>query len=97
MASLNEEDALSMWHFYQTLLAFRKGHDFKEKEYSSLTLDGETLSYQRGEFLFLLHFGETEVTYPLQGKLELIFGDAEMLEAGVKMGAYAGIALRVED
>ncbi|EEJ0014127.1 alpha-glucosidase [Listeria innocua] len=97
MASLKEDEALSMWHFYQALLAFRKGHDFKEKEYASLTLDGETLSYQRGKFLFLLHFGEAEVTYPLQGKLELVFGEAVMLEAGIKMGAYTGIALRVED
>lgn len=97
MASLKEEEALSMWQFYKTLLAFRKAHDFKEKEYAFLRLDGEILSYQRGEFLFLLHFGEDKVLYPLSGQKQLVFGEADMLETGIRLGAYTGIALRVED
>ncbi|MBC2348230.1 glucohydrolase [Listeria welshimeri] len=97
MASLKEEETLSMWQFYKTLLAFRKAHDFKEKEYAFLRLDGEILSYQRGEFLFLLHFGEGKVLYPLSGQKQLVFGEADMLETGIRLGAYTGIALRVED
>ncbi|MDT0016147.1 alpha-amylase family glycosyl hydrolase [Listeria swaminathanii] len=96
-ASLQEKEALSMWHFYKELLTFRKEQDFKDKEYTSLKLDGEILSYQRGKILFLLHFGEGEVVYPFRGQGRLVFGEADMLETGIKIGAHAGIALRVED
>ncbi|EKM9526572.1 glucohydrolase [Listeria monocytogenes] len=97
MATLPEEEARVMWDFYQALLAFRKENDFKEMEYTFLKLDGEVLSYQRGEFIFLLHFGEEEVTYPLQGNYQLVFGEAMMVENGIRMGAHTGIALRVEE
>lgn len=97
MATLPEKDAQMMWGFYQALLAFRKENDYKEMEYTFLKLDGEVLSYQRGEFIFLLHFGEEEVTYPLQGNYQLVFGEAMMVENGIRMGAHTGIALRVEE
>lgn len=97
MATLPEKEARTMWRFYQGLLAFRKENDFKEMEYTFLKLDGEVLSYQRGEFIFLLHFGEEEVTYPLQGNYQLVFGEAVMVGNGIRMGAHTGIALRVEE
>ncbi|MBC1488857.1 alpha-glucosidase [Listeria sp. FSL L7-1485] len=96
-ASLPEKEARSMWTFYQALLAFRKTTDFKKEEYTSLKLAGELLSYRRGEFLFLLHFGEGFVDFSLEEKATLVFGEANISETKIKMGPYAGIALRVED
>lgn len=96
-ASLPEKEAKSMWEFYQALLTFRKENDFKEKEYSYLKLDGELLSYRRGNFLFFIHFGSEPVIYTPKEKTTLVFGEAMIEKMSISIAAYSGIALRVED
>ncbi|MBM5695000.1 glucohydrolase [Listeria seeligeri] len=96
-ASLPEKEAKSMWEFYQALLTFRKENDFKEKEYSYLKLDGELLSYRRGNFLFFIHFGSEPVIYTPKEKTTLVFGNAMIEKTSISIAAYSGIALRVED
>ncbi|AQY52496.1 alpha-amylase family glycosyl hydrolase [Paenilisteria weihenstephanensis] len=86
-----------MFAFYQALIKLRKTADFCESGYRDFEVDGEFLTYVRGEHLVCLNFGKAREVPNKWGNLTLVLANMEVAvsEEIIAVPAFAAVIFKI--
>lgn len=86
-----------MFAFYQALIALRKTADFCEPGYRDFEVDGDLLTYVRGEYLVCLNFGEAREIENKWGDLTLVLANMDMVVDAeiISLPAFAAVIFKI--
>lgn len=87
-------DATDMFQFYSRLLKFRKEADFQTRPYEKLVLEGETIQFIRGRYLFVANFGATDFLIKEAGVV--VFGDVKRNGNNCIISPLCGVVIDLE-
>lgn len=86
-----------MFAFYQALIALRKTADFCEPGYREFEVDGELLTYVRGDYLVCLNFGAAREMENKWGDLTEVLANRHMVVDAnrVVLPAFAAVIFKI--